>query len=280
MVGTAVGSKARVAVGAVGLVVVVNAAHPAAAAPPVSDEGVVMRVNELTQSAVREIERRRFDRARQYLLDAERSAKERGGVVAGAGLARTYIVLGALEITTGGDADRAKHHFRRAVCRERTIRPDAAIDSPDVERSFEAAKAEVAKATPQCRFVVKLQQRSRRAPEPNLPARIQALDCPNPDEGLAGSDFVLRCAVSERLPVAPVKLFYRPAGSEAYAAVEMARSARGWWTAAMPGRDVGGTSVPYYFEGQNAAGKAIVRNGDPDSPNYLLVISPDGCPCD
>src|SRR4029078_476221 len=36
-----------------------------------------------------------------------------------------------------------------------------------------------------------------------------------------------------------------------------------------------GKSVKYYFEGRNAAGKAVVRNGELESPNFLLVMEED-----
>jgi hypothetical protein len=272
------GWTVRGAFGAIGLLLIANVARPATA--PMSDQAVLMRVEELNQSAAREIERRRFDRARAYLLDAERSAKQRVGVVSGAVLARTYILLGALEITSGGDGERAKHQFRRALCRDRYVRPDEPINSPDVDGAFEAAKAQVTKQPPICRLVARL-QRSRSAPEPELPARIQALDCPNADEALAGAGLALRCALNERLPVAKLKLFYRPPGSDAFVSVDMARSARGWWTGVIPAKDVTGKALAYYFEGQNAAGKAVVRNGEADSPNFALLLSPaESCYCD
>jgi hypothetical protein len=272
------GWKVRGAFGAIGLLLIANVARPATA--PMSDQAVLMRVKELNQSAAREIERRRFDRARAYLLDAQRSGKERQGVVSGAVLARTYILLGALEITSGGDGEQAKHQFRRALCRDRYARPDEPINSPDVDGVFQAAKAQVANQSPICRLVARL-VRSQNAPERDLPARIQALDCPNADEALIGFDRALRCAVNERLPVAKLKLFYKPPGSDAFVSVDMARSARGWWTGVIPAKDLTGTSIAYYFEGQNAAGKPVVRNGEADSPNFALLISPaESCYCD
>jgi hypothetical protein len=79
--------------------------------------------------------------------------------------------------------------------------------------------------------------------------------------------------------VTKVFLRYRPPQSDEYAAVEMRRTARGWWTAAVPGKDIAGKSLQYYFEARNDAGKPIVANGQADSPNIALVISPELCGC-
>jgi hypothetical protein len=238
-----------------------------------------MRVKELNQSAAREIGRRRFDRARAYLVDAERSGKERWGVVSGAELARTYVLFGALEITSGGDGERAKHHFRRALCRDRNVRPDEPINSPAVDGVFAVVKAQVVNQGPACRLVARA-RRSWSLAERDLPARVQALDCPNEDEAVLGVDLPLRCALNEHLPVAKLKLFYRPTRSDAFVSLDMARNAHGWWTGAIPAKDMTGKSVAYYFEGQNASGKPVVRNGEADSPNYALLLEAAGCFCD
>jgi hypothetical protein len=39
-------------------------------------------------------------------------------------------------------------------------------------------------------------------------------------------------------------------------------------------------ALHYYFEGQNAAGKPVIRNGDRDSPNVALVLLAERCGCD
>lgn len=251
-----------------------------AAAPPVSDEVVVKQVEELNLSALHEIEAQKFGRAREHLLEAERRGKERGGVVAGVVLARTYLQLGAVVVMMGGDVGEAKVYFRRALCRRPGIRPGGSIDRPDVVRSFEAAKASLTNPPPECQLLAEAQQ-EQRAPEKRLPLRVYALDCPARDYAVAGANFVVRCAVAPQLPVVTVTLRYRPPGpSDEYAAVEMARTARGWWAAAVPGKHVDGRSLQYYVEGKNDAGRPVVRNGEATSPNVALVIFPDACSCD
>src|SRR5262249_16603837 len=122
------GWQMRGTLGALGLVLVGGVSS--AAAPPVSDEVVVARIFELNKSALQQIEQRKFAKARGFLLDAEGMGKERGGVVAGAVLASTYLQLGAVEAMTGGDPERARRYFRRALCRRPRIRPSGPILDP------------------------------------------------------------------------------------------------------------------------------------------------------
>ena len=51
-------------------------------------------------------------------------------------------------------------------------------------------------------------------------------------------------------------------GKEEYTDLEMKKSPKGWWVGKVPKKAVTGKSVKYYFEGRNAAGKAVVRNGE------------------
>jgi hypothetical protein len=66
-------------------------------------------------------------------------------------------------------------------------------------------------------------------------------------------------------------LLYRQPGSEAYGEVEMALSSKGWYEGKIPKKVVTGKSIQFYFEGRNAAGKALVSNGRSDSPNLILL---------
>jgi hypothetical protein len=68
---------------------------------------------------------------------------------------------------------------------------------------------------------------------------------------------------------------YQEPGKEEYSEVEMKKSPKGWWVGKVPKKAVTGKSVKYYFEGRNAAGKAVVRNGELESPNFLLVMEED-----
>jgi hypothetical protein len=76
--------------------------------------------------------------------------------------------------------------------------------------------------------------------EPDLPARINALDCPEPDEAILEKPVTLRCAVSPKLPIASVMLHYRTPGKDAYDETEMTkvRELHARW-ASGPGRKPG-----------------------------------------
>jgi hypothetical protein len=55
----------------------------------------------------------------------------------------------------------------------------------------------------------------------------------------------------------------------------MKKSPKGWFVGKVPKKAVTGKSVKYYFEGRSAAGKPVVRNGELESPNFLLVMEED-----
>jgi hypothetical protein len=107
--------------------------------------------------------------------------------------------------------------------------------------------------------------------EPDLPIRINALDCPTPDEVPPDKAVKLRCAAASNLGLAKVFLMYRLPGSEEFGSVEMERTAKGWFQGKLPKKAVTGKSVQLYFEGRNAGGKPVVSNGRADSPNLILI---------
>ena len=108
--------------------------------------------------------------------------------------------------------------------------------------------------------------------EPDLPAHINALDCPTPDEAIIDKPLLLRCAVAANLPVAAVVLVYRAPGKDGYTDTVMTRSPKGWLQAKIPKKAVTGKSIQFYFEGRNANGKPVVANGGADSPNIVLLV--------
>ena len=108
--------------------------------------------------------------------------------------------------------------------------------------------------------------------EPDLPAHVGALDCPEPDEAIIDKPLTVRCVVAPSLPVASVYLMYRAPGKDEYNEVLMTKSPKGWLQAKIPKKAVTGKSIQFYFEGRNAAGKPVVANGGADSPNIVLVV--------
>ncbi|HVZ74572.1 MAG TPA: tetratricopeptide repeat protein [Polyangia bacterium] len=107
--------------------------------------------------------------------------------------------------------------------------------------------------------------------EPDVPLHVTALDCPTPDEAPPDKPVRLRCAVAANLSVAKVVLLYRIPGSEDFGEVEMSRTPKGWYEGKVPKKAVTGKSLQFYFEGRNAAGKALVSNGRSDSPNLIVL---------
>jgi hypothetical protein len=107
--------------------------------------------------------------------------------------------------------------------------------------------------------------------EPDLPAHINALDCPTPDEVPPDKAVRLRCAAADNLGVVKVFLMYRLPASEQFGSVEMALTPKGWYQGKLPKKAVTGKSVQLYFEGRNAGGKPVVSNGRAESPNLILI---------
>ena len=57
-----------------------------------------------------------------------------------------------------------------------------------------------------------------------------------------------------------------------FTAVEMTTTPKGWYRGRIPERVIYGSSVQLYFEGRDAEGKPIIRNGDAESPNLILIV--------
>jgi hypothetical protein len=257
--------------GVVGLALIVKVAS-AAAADPVSDEVLASRVDELNRSAVHQMQAKRFDAGRKHLFEAARMARERGGVQGDALLARTHLHLGALEIRAGAQAANARAYFIRALCRDPNVRPGGPLAAhADVVRAFAAVKSEY-RAPRRCPV-------AQDPGEPDVPASINALDCRFKDEVLGATDFVVRCAANPRRGVDGARLHYDSRATYAFKAIEMQRTARGWWTATIPKEDVAGGSLWFYVEG-TTGGKIVVADRSSGSPHIVVVVPPDLCSCD
>ena len=108
--------------------------------------------------------------------------------------------------------------------------------------------------------------------EPDLPVRINALDCPTPDEAILDKPATMRCALSPKIPASNVFMMYRAPGTEEYNEVEMTKTPKGWFQGKIPKKAVVGKSIQFYFEGRTEAGKAVVRNGGDKEPNIMLIV--------
>lgn len=107
--------------------------------------------------------------------------------------------------------------------------------------------------------------------EPDLPARINVLECPTKDETPPDKSVVIRCAIAPNLPVTKLFLMYIEPGADEFTPVQMEKTPKGWFAAKIPKKAVTGTSLRFYVEGRNDKGKAIVSNGRSDSPNLMLI---------
>jgi hypothetical protein len=107
--------------------------------------------------------------------------------------------------------------------------------------------------------------------EPDLPARVNVLECPTKDETPPDRSVLIRCAMAPNLPVSKLFLMYLEPGAEEFSGVPMEKTPKGWYAAKIPKKAVTGTSLRFYVEGRNDKGKAIVSNGRADSPNLMLI---------
>ena len=66
--------------------------------------------------------------------------------------------------------------------------------------------------------------------------------------------------------------FLFPSVHVRFTEVEMKKTPKGWFQGRIPERVIYGSSVQLYFEARNAVGKPIVRNGEEQSPNLILIV--------
>lgn len=222
------------------------------------------QVAKLNRNALVDLDGREWDGAKKELLDALVLAK-RAGLDNHPIMARTYVNLGIVYVMAFKSRDKGAQSFRRAL----EIQPDIGVTrtiavTPEVPEVFEEAGGRPGRV----RFVVPGDGFS----EPDLPAHVSGLDCPVAEQTRIDQAVPVRCAVSPNLPVTKVFLLYREPVKQRFTAVEMKRTPKGWFRGRIPERVIYGESVQFYFEGRSAAGKPIVRNGEEQSPNVILIV--------
>jgi len=261
------------------------------------DQAAIEKLVQMNKKALDDYDTLEWDTAKKTLLDALVAGKK-AGLENHPVMARTYVNLGAVYVTGFKNRDKAIQSFSRALEIDPSIQLSKGIATSEVNDAFNEAKrarggggGETTAPAKKRRGPVMQSDQDGEAPkkkvearsstsdddseEKDLPIKIQALDCPNEDEAIIDKPAVLRCAVAPNLKVASVWLMYREPGKEDYTEQEMKKSPKGWWVGKIPKKAVTGKTVPYYFEGRDASGKAIVRNGDPDGPNPLMVMEED-----
>lgn len=264
------------------------------------DQAAVDKLVQMNKRALDDYDTLDWDAAKRILLDALVAGKK-AGLDNHPVMGRTYIHLGAVYITGFKDRQKGLQSFQRALEIDPTIQLSKGIETAEVTATFAEAQRSARggassgggggdddNAPPP-------PKKKRRGPvmegdsassddhpkkkhrpsgdeEPDLPAHVGALDCPEPDEAIIDKPLTVRCVVAPNLPVASVYLMYRAPDKEEYNEVLMTKSPKGWLQAKIPKKAVTGKSIQFYFEGRNAAGKPVVANGGADSPNIVLVV--------
>jgi hypothetical protein len=262
------------------------------------DQAAIDKLVQMNKKALDDFDTLDFDAAKRKLLDALQVGRK-AGLDTHPVMGRTYIHLGALYITGFHDRQKGLQNFARALEIDPSIQLSKGIETPEVSSAFAEAQRNARSGAASGGGgdeSAPAPKKKRRGPimegddsaasedrprpkkrksgdeEPDLPAHINALDCPTPDEAIIDKPLVTRCAVAANLPVASVYLMYRAPDKQDYNEVLMTKTPKGWLQAKIPKKAVTGKSIQFYFEGRNAAGKPVVANGGADSPNIVLVV--------
>ena len=269
------------------------------------DQAAIEKLVQMNKKALDDYDTLEWDAAKKTLLDALVAGKK-AGLDNHPVMARTYVHLGAVYITGFKNRDKAIQSFTRALEIDPSIQLSKGIATREVSDAFNEAKGARGGGGGPSAGGGEAPAKKRRGPvmdsggeegepppkkkkapvksstsdddeseERDLPVKITALDCDNEDEAIIDKPATLRCAVKPTLGVAKVFLMYQEPGKEEYTELEMKKSPKGWYVGKIPKKAVTGKSVKFYFEGRNAAGKPVVRNGEPEGPNLLLVMEED-----
>src|SRR3954470_478866 len=264
------------------------------------DQAAVDKLVQMNKKALDDYDTLDWDAAKRILLDALVAGKK-AGLDNHPVMGRTYIHLGAVYITGFKDRQKGLQSFQRALEIDPTIQLSKGIETSEVTATFAEAQRNARSgggaasggggddngpSTKKKRRGPVMEgdvgswddhPKAKKHPrsgdeDPDLPAHIGALDCPEPDEAIIDKPLTVRCVVAPNLPVASVYLMYRAPDKQDYNEVLMTKSPKGWLQAKIPKKAVTGKSIQFYFEGRNAAGKPVVANGGADSPNIVLVV--------
>jgi hypothetical protein len=268
----------------------------------------VEKLIQMNKKALDDYETLEWDSAKRTLLQALVFGKK-SNLETHPMMARTYVHLGAVYIVGFNDKQKGLQSFQRALEIDPTIHIAKAMSTPELEEVFaqanrgagggggggdRAAEPPPDRGTeaepPPSPSSSSSGGRRRRAPimeseppppppkpveeedsEPDLPARINVLECPTKDETPPEKSVLIRCALAPNLPVNKLFLLYLEPGNDDFTPLQMEKTPKGWYAAKIPKKAVTGTSLRFYVEGRNDKGKAIVSNGRVDSPNVMLI---------
>jgi hypothetical protein len=284
----------RAALAALGLLLAIAPAVARADNSP-----AVEKLIQMNKKALEDYDQLEWETAKRTLLQALVFAKK-SSLETHPMMARTYVHLGAVYIVGFKDRAKGMQSFQRALEIDPGIHITKSMSTPELEDAFaEAARGpraasggsgggdeSAAPAPPRKRRGPIMESADApaapppRAPkrpkdddsvEPDLPARINVLECRNKDETPPDKPVIVRCAVAPNLPITQLFLLYLEPGNKEFTSAEMEKSPKGWFTAKIPKDAVNGTSLRFYVEGRNSGGKKLVENGRADSPNVILI---------
>jgi hypothetical protein len=205
----------------------------------------VDKIIKLNKAALDDIDSLAWEGAKKKLVDALAVA-DRAGLDKHPVKARTYVHLGYVHITGFKNREQGERAFRHALEIQSDIRLTRALVTPEVAEIFGKAGGPPSRPT---------------------------LDCPVPQQTRVDEAVPVRCAlIASDLPVTKVFLLFRDPSKRRFIEAELKKIPDGSFQGQIPQRVIYGESVQVYFEGRNAAGKPIARNGGERSPNLIAII--------
>jgi hypothetical protein len=262
------------------------------------------KIVELNKQALLSYEAKDYETAKDLLTKALKEAKV-SGLEDDKMTARTYLHLGAVYWVGFQDQAVALQNFTLA----KKIRPDIqltpSIETADLKSVFDMATVEpepapapapgkpVAPVRPQPRPVTPAPAGPRlvgddTTGEPDLPATMSApLMCTVPDVVPPNKEMTIRCALKPGIRATKgVQIHYRAPGVEAYQALAMRKTAKGWYIVTLPGSVMKAGNLQVYFDARDSADNELASNGQIDSPSVIEVRKKGGgrisgeCPAD
>jgi len=232
----------RLAQAGVPLIVVALSAGPVRGQEQQADVDKIIKLN---KAALDDIDSLAWEDAKKKLVDALAVA-DKAGLDKHPVKARTYVHLGYVHITGFNNREQGERSFRHALEIQSDIKLTRSMVTPGVAEIFERAGGAPSRPT---------------------------LDCLAPHQTRIDEAVPVRCAVAaSELPVTKVFLLFRDPSKRRFTEAELKKTPDGTFQGEIPQRVIYGESLQFYFEGRNAAGKPIARNGNERSPNLIAIV--------
>ncbi|MBN2574836.1 MAG: tetratricopeptide repeat protein [Deltaproteobacteria bacterium] len=257
-------------------------ALPVGSAQAVDQKKARDKMIDLNKQALLSYEAKDFVTARDLLTKALKEAKV-AGLEEDKMTARTYLHLGAVYWVGFQDQPVALQNFSLS----KKIRPDIqltpSIETPDLKAVFDMATVEAEPASSPAHVRPPPRPSAPAEPsgpqlmgdqggEPDLPTSMAfPLMCTVPDVVPPHKALTMRCALKPSLRAKTVQIHYRTPGVEAYQALTMRKTAKGWYIVTLPSSVMKAGSLQVYFDARDAADNELATNGQIDSPSVIEV---------